>query len=129
MGVQGEGWLVLLLLLLLLWGRLLNYFMYSEGVSFSTWSHTWGSWNLPRFLFKEGSLALMYMASLMFLDMPCVSLFTIEKHSGLTGCPVDDVCRCMAEGALRCSLYLSSRVLADYPMYSSVLLIVGHLYL
>ena len=29
-----------------------------------------GSWNFPRFLLSEGSLTLMYMASLMFLTMP-----------------------------------------------------------
>ena len=63
----------------------------------------------PSSWFKEGSLTLMYMASLMFLANPCASLSTMEKHSGLTGCPVEDVCRCMGEGALRCSLYLSTK--------------------
>ena len=50
------------------------------------------------------------------------------KHSGLTGCPVVEVCRCMGEGAFRCSLP-SPRVLPDSPMYCSVQLMLGHLYL
>ena len=108
-------------------GWLVCYLRCSVGVSLSTWYHTWGSWNFPRFLFKEGSLTLMYIASFMFLAMPCASLSTIEKHSGLTGCPVEEVCRCIGEGALRCSLYLSPKVLPDYPIYSSVQFIVGHL--
>ena len=107
----------------------LYYLRCSEGVSLSTWSHTCGSWNLPTFLFKEGSLTLMYMASLMFLANPSASLSTMEKHSGLTGCPVEDVCRCMDEGALRCSLYLSPRVLHNSPMYYSVQFMFEHLYL
>ena len=37
-------------------GEVLYYFRCSEGVSFNTWSHTCGSWNFPKFLFKEGSL-------------------------------------------------------------------------
>ena len=50
------------------------YLRLSPGVSCSIWSHTCGSWYLPRFLFKEGPLALMYMASLMCLVVPCVSM-------------------------------------------------------
>ena len=64
-----------------------------EGVSFSTWSQTCGIWNFPKFLFSDGSLTLRYMASLMFLVSPCASLSTMVKHSGLTGCPVVEVCR------------------------------------
>ena len=51
------------------------------------------------------------------------------KHFGLTGCPVVDVCKCMGEGALRCSLYISPSFLPDSPMYCSVQLMLGHLYL
>ena len=40
-------------------GEVLYYFRCSEGVSFNTWSHTCGSCNLPKVLFKEGSLTLM----------------------------------------------------------------------
>ena len=96
---------------------------------FSTWSQTCGSWNFPTFLLKDGSLTLMYMASLMFLVSPCASLSTMVKHSGLSRGPVVDVCKCMGEGALRCSLYLSPSVLPDSPMYCPVQLMLGHLYL
>ena len=74
------------------------YLSLSPGVSFSIWSHTCGSWYLPRFLFKDGSLALMYMASLMCLVVPCVSLWTMLKQSGLTGCPMQLLWRWMGEG-------------------------------
>ena len=87
-----------------------------------------GSWNLPRFLLSEGWLILMYMASLMFFVMPWDSLPTMQKQSGLIGCPVVVVWRWMGDGALRCSLYLSPSVLPDSPMYFSVQLICGHLY-
>ena len=110
-------------------GGWICYLMCSEGVSFSTWSQTCGIWNFPKFLFNDGSLTLMYMASLMFLVSICASLSTMVKYSGLTGCPVVEVCMCMGEGVLRCSLYLSPRVLPDSPMYCSVQLVLGHLYL
>ena len=110
-------------------GGWLCYLKCSEGVSFSTWSQTCCVWNFPKFLFKDGSLTLMYMASLIFLVSPCASLSTIIKHSQLTGCPVVEVCRCMGEGALRCSLYLSPKVLPDFPMYCSVQLMLEQLYL
>ena len=110
-------------------GEVLYYFRSSEGVSFNTWSHTCGNWNFPKFLFKEGSRTLMYIVSLMFLAKHCDSLSTVEKHSGLTGCPVVDVCRCMGEGALRCSFYLSPNVLPDSPMYCTVQFVFEHLYL
>ena len=58
-----------------------------------------------------------------------LSLSTMVKHSWLAGCPVVDVCKCMGEGALRCSSYLSPSVLPDSPMYCSVQLMLGHLYL
>ena len=105
-----------------------GYLRWSVGVSCSTWSQTCGSWNLPRYLFSEASLTLMYMASLIFLLMPWNSLSTIEKQSWLTRCPVVMVWRWMGD-ALRCSLYLSPNVLPDSPMFSSVQLICGHLYL
>ena len=62
--------------------------MWCVGVSCSTWSQTCGSWNLPRFLLSEGSLILMYLASLMFLVKPWDSLSTMENQSGLIGCHV-----------------------------------------
>ena len=93
------------------------------------WSHTCGSWYLPRFLFKEGLLALINMASLMYLVVPCASLWTMLKQSGLIGCPVEMVCWWMGDGALKCSLSLSLNALPVSPMYSSGQSICGHLYL
>ena len=107
----------------------LYYLSCSDGVSFSTLSQTCGKWNFPKFLFKDGSFTLMYIASLMFLVSHCASLSTMVKHSGLTGCPVVEVCKYMGEGALRCSLYLFHSVLPDSPIYCSVQLMLGHLYL
>ena len=65
------------------------YLSLSAGVSCRIWSNTCGSWYLPRLLFREGSLALMYTASLMFLVVSCASLWTMLKLSGLIGCPVE----------------------------------------
>ena len=51
------------------------------GVLSRTSSHMWGDWNLQMFLLMDGSLALMYMVSLMILVMLCASLPTMEKLS------------------------------------------------
>ena len=55
----------------------------------------------------------------MSLVTPCDSLSTMVKHSGLTGCPVKLLWWCIGDGALRCSLSLSPKVLPDSPIYSS----------
>ena len=47
-----------------------HYINWKEGVFCRASSQMWGSWNFPRFLFMDGSLTLMIMASLMFLVMP-----------------------------------------------------------
>ena len=70
-------------------GGLQCYLSLSGGVSCRIWSHTCGSWYLPKFLFREGSLALMYMASLMLLVVPCAFLWTMLKQSVLIGCPME----------------------------------------
>ena len=47
----------------------------TEGsVSCRTSSQLWSSWNLPRFLLRDGSLTIMNIASLMVLVMLCTSL-------------------------------------------------------
>ena len=66
-------------------------------------------------------------ASFMFFMTPCESLSTIVKHSGLTGWPVELLWWCTGDGALRCSLSLSPKVLLDSPIYSSGQLMCGHL--
>ena len=50
-------------------------------------SHMWGSWYLPMFLLRFGSLTLINMASLMVLLMVCDSLSTVEKLCSLVWCP------------------------------------------
>ena len=65
-----------------------SYYMWRAGMYYSTSSQMWGSWYLPRFLFKGQSLTLMNIASLMVLVKPCVSLPTMEKLSNVVLCPV-----------------------------------------
>ena len=105
------------------------YLSWSAEVSCRTWSHTCGSWYLPKFLFKEGSFAQINMASLMFLAVTCYSLWIMLKQSGLTRCPVELVCWWMGDWALRCSLSLSPNALLVSQIYSSGQLICGHLYM
>ena len=88
-------------------------------MSCKTWSQMCGSWYFPKFLLSEGSFTQMYTASLMFLMTPWDFLSTMVKHSGLTGCPVEWLWWCIGDGALRCFLSLSLKVLPDSHMYSS----------
>ena len=60
----------------------------------------------------------MNIASLMALMKPCALLPTTEKLSNVVLCPVVGKCSKMADGALRCSLYLSPKCLPVSPMYS-----------
>ena len=78
-----------------------------------------GSWNLPMFLLRDGSFALMKIASLMFLAIILSSLPTILKLSRDTSWPVVFWWSMIGDGALKCSLYLSPNVLPDSPIYSS----------
>ena len=50
------------------------------------------NWYLTRFLFKEGSVTLIIMASLMFLKVPWASLCMMIKQSGITAWPVELLC-------------------------------------
>ena len=77
---------------------------YIEGVSCSISSNKWGRCYFPRFLLREGSFTLMYIASFMILVAPCASLSIMVKHFKSTGCPVDWLCWWMGDGVLRCSL-------------------------
>ena len=89
------------------------------GVPNKTLSQIWLSWNLPIFLLRVGLFTLMKMDSLINLVMSCPSLPIILKLSWLSWCPVRLLCTWMGEGSLRCSLYLSPRVLDVSLMYSS----------
>ena len=54
-----------------------GYFLrWNAGVSCRTSYQIWGSWNLPNFLLRDGSLTLMNIASLMILAVLCVILPT-----------------------------------------------------
>ena len=88
-----------------------------------------GRWYLPIFLFRDGLLTLMYRASLMVLMRFWSSLPTILKLSMVTVWPEVLEWSCIGEGAFRCSLNLSSKFLADSPMYSSSHSTLSHLYL
>ena len=70
----------------------LGYWSCSAGVSCRILSHTCGNWYFLRFLFNEGSFTWINIASLVFLDVPCVSLCLMLKHTGLSGWPVELLC-------------------------------------
>ena len=74
----------------------------------------------PIFLFNVGLFTLIYMASFIALAILWSSLPIILKFSTDVMWPVLFWCSCMGDGAFRCSLYLSSKVLDDSPMYSSL---------
>ena len=57
------------------------YLSLSSGDLTSTSSHMCGSWYLPIFLFRDGSLTLINNASLMALAIPWSSMPTILKLS------------------------------------------------
>ena len=80
----------------------------------------WGSWYLPRFQFKTGSLTLRNIASFMVLVKHCGSLPTMKKLFNVMPCPVVWKWSKMGEGALRCSLSILPKCLPVSPMYSSV---------
>ena len=61
----------------------------NAGVSCKVLSRICGNWYFPRFLLSEGSLTCINMASLMFLEEPCVLQCMILKHSGLGGCLIE----------------------------------------
>ena len=59
------------------------YLRWRAGMPCRTSCQMWGNWNLHRFLFRDGSMIPMNMASLIVLVMPCASLCTMEKLSTL----------------------------------------------
>ena len=75
---------------------------------------------------EGGSCTRMNIASLIVLDWLWTSLCMILNWLGSKGCPVVVLCRCMGEGALRCSLTLSPRDLPDSPMYELEHWMCGH---
>ena len=61
----------------------LYYVIFSSGMSNRTSSHICGRWYLPTFLLRDGSLALMYIASFIALLRFWSSFPTILKFSNL----------------------------------------------
>ena len=105
------------------------YCNFSSEMLSRTSSQICGRWYLPICLFRDGLLTLMYKASLMSLMRFCSSLPNMEKLSIVTEWPEVLIWSCIGEGALRCSLNLSSKFLADYPIYSWSQSTLSHSYL
>ena len=78
---------------------------------------------------EGGSWMQMNMASFIVLDWLLTSLCTMLNWLGSNGCLEVALCRCMGEGAFRCSLTLYPRDLPDSPMYELEQLMYGHWYM
>ena len=94
------------------------YFNLSSEMLSRTSSQICGRWYLPTFLFRDGLFTLMCRASFMSLVRFWSSLPKMEKLSRVTEWPEMLIWSCIGEGDFRCSLNLSSKFLADSPMYS-----------
>ena len=92
-----------------------------------TSSQICGRWYLPMFLLRDGLLALINKASFMVLVRFWSSLPSMEKLSIVTSWPEVLWWSYMGDGALRCSFNLSSKFLADSPIYSSSQSTLSHL--
>ena len=75
--------------------------------------HMWGRCYLPIFLFGDGLLTLMYIASFISLMRFWSSLPSILKFSSVVIWPVVLKWLYTGEGAFKCSLNLSPNVLED----------------
>ena len=105
------------------------YLVFSSGMANRTLFQMCGRLYLPMFLLRVGLLTLMYMASLMALALIFwPSLPMILKFSTDVVWPVIFWCSKIGEGAFKCSLYLSSNVLADSPIYSWSHSVLPYLY-
>ena len=106
-----EGWLVCMPIVII------NFKV--RGVKQDSHSHIWWRLYLPTFLMSVGLLTLMYIDSLIILAKPWSSFPMMLKFSGLVLCPAWVLCPWLGEGSLRCSLYLSPKVLDVSPMHYS----------
>ena len=75
-----------------------NYFSFSSDVLNRTSSQTCGRWYLPTFLFRDGSLILMYRAPLIVFIRFRSCLPTMPKLLMVTSCPVMLLWSYMGEG-------------------------------
>ena len=94
------------------------HLIFSSGMENITLSQICDRLYLPTFLLRVGLLTLMQMASLMVLAMPYPSLPIILKFSIDVVWPVALLCSNIGDGAFKCSLHLSSKVLANSQIYS-----------
>ena len=106
-----------------------QFFNFSSEMLNRTSSQMCGRWHLPIFLFRDGSLTLIYRASLMVLMRFWSSLPTISKFSMLMLWPVVLWWSNMGDRAFWCSLNLSPNVLEDSPIYSPSHSTLSHFYL
>ena len=91
----------------------------SSGVEYRDVYKMCGRLYLPIFLFGVGLLTVIYIASFIALAMLYPSLPMIWKFSTVIMWPVVFLCSNIDEGAFKCSLYLSPKVLDGSPIYSS----------
>ena len=82
---------------------------------------------MPTFLFRDGLLTLIYIASFISLMRFWSSFLTILKFSSVVVLPVVLKWSYIGEGHFRCSLNLSLNVLEDSAMYSSLHSTLSHL--
>ena len=102
------------------------YFVFSSEMENRTLSQMCGRLYLAIFLFRVGLLTLIYISSFMALTILCSSLPIVLKLSTVVVWPVVFWCSMIGDGAFKCSLYCSSNVLADSPIYSSSHSILPH---
>ena len=96
-----------------------GYFFFNSGMENRILSQICGRLYFPIFLFRVGLFTLMYIDSLMVLARLFSSLPIIMKLFSVVSWPLLFWCRNIGEGAFKCSLYLSPKVLPDSPIYSS----------
>ena len=111
----------------MLWCKGYCLFIFNSGKNCNIPSQRCGRLYFPMFLFNVGLFTLMYMASFTALGILWSFLPIILKFSTGVMWPVLLWCSCIGDGAFRCSIYLSSNVLADSPIYSSSQSILSHL--
>ena len=102
-------------------------FIFSSGMDCNIPSHRCGRLYFPMFLFNVGLFTLMYMTSFTALSILWSSLPIILKFSTDVMWPVLFWCSSIGDGAFGCSWYLSSKLLADSPIYSFLQSILSHL--
>ena len=104
-----------------------NYLVFSSGLANRTLFQMCGRLYLPMFLLLVGLFTLIHLASLMALAILWPSLAMILKFSIVVLWPVMFWCSKMGDGAFKCSLYLSSKVLAGSIIDSSSHSVLPHL--